>query len=233
MQNNTISPKPAEKAKEEMVVKVEDGQNRNWPVISAAVLALVLLLIFSLSGKDKPKLVEGCEEGDKFSQTTGEPCQTEDEEKAVVSEETEALDTKDKVEVVDTVKATEEKVESCIEGEKYNRNTGELCDSEVASAPAAAALLATGNLGYEAALKQYVGKSILFGATCVPSTASLEVPAGSRVLVANNSTKALDLSIQDRKVTLRPYRYMTSSAKVAGEFGVTCGGETVATVTVK
>ena len=238
MQNNTTSPKPAEKAKEE-VVKTEDGQ-KNWGVISAAVLALVLLLIFSLGGDDKAKLPEGCNEGDKFSQTTGEPCQTQDTEAAVVSEEDAALDAENNIEGVGSVEVTEEvaepkvNLEACLEGEKYDRNTGDLCaGEEEVAAPAAAAVLATGTLGYDAALKQYVGKSVLVADACVPNTDKLEVAVGSRVLVANNSAKAQELSIQDRKVTLRPYHYMTSSVKVAGEFPVTCGGVAVATVVAK
>lgn len=231
------SPKPAEKAKEE-VVKVEEAQNKNWAIISVTVLALVLLLIFSLGGNDKADIVEGCEEGDKFSQTTGEPCQNE--EAIVVNEEdAQAMDAEDTTEVVDkseaeeTEEANEATVDGCLEGEKYDRNTGELCEGEVAAPAAAAVLATTGALSYEAAIKQYAGKSVVVGADCAPNAAALEVAVGTRVLVANNSTKAQELSIQDRKVNLRPYHYMTSSVKVAGEFPVTCAGETVATVTAK
>ncbi len=91
----TQTPKPVEKPKEHApnhkpLYNMNSGDGRNnWIIIAFVVLALAAFAIFSFK-QNKPEdtanntntqtqvsTVAGCNPGDKFSETSGKPCQTE------------------------------------------------------------------------------------------------------------------------------------------------------------
>jgi hypothetical protein len=124
---------------------------------------------------------------------------------------------------------TGEEPESCKEGDIYDRNTGKPCVQveDKSTTPN------TNPSSYESALKTYTGKSLLFDASCVSNPSELKAAIGSTVLLANNSEKTLQVSIQTDSAVLRPYHYMKSFISTAGELAVICNGKTSATVNVK
>lgn len=213
MENNTKNDSGAQKVPEvKKDVKpstTEGASQKNWAIISTTVLAIVIIAIFAIAHgrKSAPVMAlgEGCRPGDAFSQTTGKPCLSGKE----VDEEAQAM------------------VTPCKEGEVYNQNTGELCADDKSMA------LKSDSSGYEATLKQFEGKSIMFDALCVGTPATLSVSAGTRVLVANHSSATNSLAFGGRKETLEPYHYMTNVFKVAGEYPVACNDKDTATVSVK
>ncbi len=192
--------------------KIEDnGKDKKNKIISIIILLVIVLGIFMLSNKksDAPLVstVAGCAEGDDFSQTSGEPCFPED-------------------------------LEPCKEGEEFNKETGVPCstvnasDNETALTPSISLTIPS---SYDNALAEYKNKSVLFDMNCVATPAVLEVPLGTRILVANNSTeKTLKFKIPNRTEDLSPLHFMLSSSfNTIGEFGISCNGKDSAVVKVK
>jgi len=124
---------------------------------------------------------------------------------------------------------TGEELGSCKEGDIYDRNTGKPCVQveDKSTTPN------TNPSSYESALKTYAGKSLLFDASCVSNPSELKAAIGSTVLLANNSERTLQVSIQTDSAVLRPYHYLKSFISTAGELAVICNGKTSATVNVK
>jgi|GEM_PF-2629839 len=188
----------------------DKSKEKNSKTIGVVVLVLIILGIIFLSGGKKTEnlisTVEGCAEGDTFSQTTGEPC-------------------------------FEENTEPCKGGEEFNKETGEPCPVKDESATLLTPVVSTNAVlsGYETALAEYSSKRILFDANCVATPKILEVPVGTRVLVANNSTdKSLKIKVLDRTENLSALHYMLSSGfGTMGEYPVSCAGTVSATINVK
>lgn len=213
--NNNNQPNQAGPGKSEIIKNVgiskEEKKNR---IIGAIVLGVIVLGIIFFTGKKTENLVsnvEGCAPGDVFSQTTGEPC-------------------------------FEEGMEPCKEGEEFNKETGEPCPMVAGDETIKDDKLLTSTIsgngvvsGYHTALIEYENKSVLFDASCMPTPKVFEVPVGTRILVANNSTeKNLELKVGSRTEDLRPLHYMLSSRfDAVGEYSISCGGAVSATVSVK
>ncbi len=196
--------------KVEVSKSTDNGKDKKNGIIGMVILILIVLGIIFLGGKktESPvSTVEGCREGDDFSQTTGEPC------------------------FPDTMNP-------CKEGEEFNKETGEPCpivkagENETALTPSASLTIPS---SYDNALAEYKNKSVLFDMNCVATPAVLEIPLGTRILVANNSTeKTLEFKIPNRTEDLIPLHFMLSSAfNTAGEFGISCNGKDSAVVKVK
>lgn len=210
--NNNNQANQAGPGKSEIIKKVGvSKEEKKNAIIGGAMVILVILAIIFFGGKkehDMVSKVEGCAPGDLFSQTTGEPCFPEN-------------------------------AEPCQVGEEFNKETGEPCP--VASAGgneiALTSNISANNIpsSYDKALVEYKDKSILFDASCMPTPAVLEVPIGTRILVANNSTsKNLELKVLERTEDLDSLHYMLSSRfDTVGEYPVSCGGNVSATVSVK
>lgn len=211
--NNNNQANQAGPGKSEIIKKVGvSKEEKKNALIGGAMVILVILAIIFFGGKKKEhdmvSKVEGCAPGDLFSQTTGEPCFPEN-------------------------------AEPCQIGEEFNKETGEPCP--VASAGGNDIALTSNISGnnipssYDNALLEYKDKSILFDASCMPIPAVLEVPIGTRVLVANNSAlKTLDFKVLERTEDLSAFHYMLSGAfNTVGEYPVSCDGKVVATIKVK
>jgi hypothetical protein len=99
MDNETINENSASEPRK--------SGNRNLLLIGLALLVVIVLVIsFSVANpavQESASTVEGCFPGDRFSQTTGEPCGDEDESQVLVP---------------------------CREGDFYNIETGEPCPQE-------------------------------------------------------------------------------------------------------
>lgn len=211
IKQNPVTPTPAKvEVKKDMGgVNAKDKKNK---IISIIILIVIVLGIFMLTNKksDAPVVstVPGCKAGDDFSQTTGEPC-------------------------------FEKFMEPCKEGEEFNKETGEPCSvastnkNETALRPT----LSPNDIpsSYDNALIEYKDKGVLFDMNCVATPAVLEIPLGTRILIANNSTeKTLDFKIPNRTEDLGPLHYMLSSAfNTMGDFSISCNGKDSATVKVK
>ena len=191
------------------VVKGPDNKDKKNKVISIVVLILIVATIFFFGGKktkNSVSTVEGCAKGDTFSATSGEPCFPDN-------------------------------IKPCVEGEEFNKETGEPCptksedESALNSGISPNAVLSN----YDNALIKYTNKSLLFDMNCVATPAVLEIPLGTTILIANNSTEnTLDFKIADRAENLRSLHYMLSSTfNTIGEFAVSCNGKDSATVKVK
>lgn len=192
-------------------VSKEEKKNR---IIGSIVLAVIVLAIIFFTGKKNESLlskVEGCNPGDLFSQTTGEPCFPEN-------------------------------IEPCMEGEEFNKETGEPCpmvvnDETIKDDKLLSTTGPTNGVpsSYDGALLEYKDKGILFDASCGAIPKVLEVPVGTRILVANNSIeKSLELKVGNRNEDLSPLHFMLSSKfDAVGEYSVSCGGAVAATVNVK
>ncbi|MEO7596930.1 MAG: hypothetical protein ABIS26_00795 [Candidatus Paceibacterota bacterium] len=140
-------------------------------------------------------------------------------------------------------------VEGCKSGDQFSETSGKPCSGEVLTTCQPGELFDRSNgepcigvedqnalptTGYEAALKAYEGKSVLFDAACAPTPKSLSLSTGAKVLLVNNSKKNMELVAQGIKGSLLPYHFMVSSFSTAGEFPVTCNGKvSSATISVK
>lgn len=204
--NQTSQTNTASKVIEEKSVKLEDKQNKKSQLIGAGVLLVIIFFIFILTNKKS--------EAPLVSTVTG--CVEGDEFSQITGEP-----------------CFPEEAPPCKEGDEFNPITGEACDEVLNTALSPVSTAYPGSLGYDAALKEYAGKSFLFDASCVSTPKTVEVSLGSRVLVANNSDISLELNIQGRTENLRPYHYMTSSMKTAGEYNVSCNGVSSGMVVVK
>ncbi len=201
MENNTLDR-----------IKVAFSENKTNAILGIVGLLIIILALVMVVHKRNQRsaaVVEGCKQGDMFSETTGKPC-------------------------------VEQKFEECIDGDLYNRNTGEPCPetkgaamNDTKSNPTSDGSTTKGNLSYEAALKEYTGKSLLFGANCASTPQTLNAPAGSQILIANNSTSTLEVGVQNKKVKLTPYHYMLSSMTAKGAVDVSCNGSNTTKITVQ
>lgn len=87
---------------------------------------------------------------------------------------------------------------------------------------------------YEAAIRQYAGKVVIFGEACKPiSTISGSIAPGTRILVANNSNTSLALAVAGKSEVLDGYHYFTTTLKTAGDTAVTCDAKTAAIIKVQ
>lgn len=137
--------------------------------------------------------------------------------------------------------------EGCEPGYKFSVVTGEPCpqpaiEEETESNETASAINATrpktntaasSELSYDKAIASYAGRTLLFGANCSVTPETMNVEAGTRVLLANNSQTAMKIQFNDKSVSLRPYHYATSIVKAEGSIPALCNGAEVATVTVQ
>ncbi len=190
-------------------IKTMFNENKTNVILGiVALIVIIVAIVMAVNNKKSEKsteVVEGCKQGDIFSGTTGKPC-------------------------------FEQVFEACKDGDLYNMNTGEPCGDNKTEVNKDGAMMkadSKGNLSYEAALKQYSGKSLLFNASCVSTPATLESTAGTQVLIANNSNATLELSVQNKKAKLLPYHYMLSFMGTKGEVAVSCNGNTATKITVK
>lgn len=119
--------------------------------------------------------------------------------------------------------------EVCAEGDIYDRNTGEPCMDGAENNQANSK---KGSMGYESALKEYTGKSLVFDSNCVSNPSELSVSLGSSVLLANNSDTALSFNAFGRVVNLRPYHYMLGTVS-APESVVSCNDKVASKITAK
>lgn len=88
--------------------------------------------------------------------------------------------------------------------------------------------------GYEAVIRQYAGKVVIFDGACKPiSMISGTIAPGTRILVANNSEKQLALSVAGKSATLDAYHYFTTTLRTTGDTSITCDSKSAATITVK
>jgi hypothetical protein len=89
------------------------------------------------------------------------------------------------------------------------------------------------------AIKSYTGKAVILGVNdkdeCMALPEKLAVAAGTRVLVANNTTQQLSVEVADKKVDLDAYHYFTVSLGSALEYSVICEGQEtpVASILIK
>jgi hypothetical protein len=120
----------------------------------------------------------------------------------------------------------DEKLASCLEGDVYDRTTGKPCGEPKINT-------STEVLGYEAALKAFSGKSFIFNEECISPTKELEVIKNSKVLIANNSTRTLEIYTPTREKSLLPYHYMTVFLGDIGENTISCNGVVSGVVNVK
>ena len=118
-----------------------------------------------------------------------------------------------------------EELIGCQPGFLFNINTGEPCPNAEDKTATPAAVT-----GYDAARKEYEGRSVVLDGNCTATPATLALKSGTRMLIANHSTKVLAVTFGNRTANLRPYHYMLNTA-VAGDTAVVCAGNTVATVT--
>ncbi len=114
---------------------------------------------------------------------------------------------------------------TCENGELYDRNTGDPCVGALDDTAAPGEL-------YQTTLKTYEGQSILLDGACVPSSKLFTVPLKTKVLIANNSQKILEVTAPGKNIILPPYRTTLSSPATVGEFPVTCNGKAVSTIKV-
>lgn len=125
--------------------------------------------------------------------------------------------------------------EGCKPGFLFSETSGKPCpQTDTTSDDTVTAEGAINTSGYEAAIRAYAGKVVIFDASCKPvSMISSPVTAGTRILVANNSEKALDLSVAGKSEKLDAYHYFTTTLKSAGDTQITCDTKTAATIKVK
>ncbi len=128
--------------------------------------------------------------------------------------------------------------EGCKPGYLFSETTGKPCPTDDATASAFTAVnkktsKASTSSSYDQVLKAYAGKTILVDGSCAatPSTASFD--AGTRVLVANNSTKSLALALGTKSATLAPYHYFTTTLNTVGDVSAYCNGTAVSAISVK
>jgi hypothetical protein len=125
--------------------------------------------------------------------------------------------------------STASKSDSCLEGELFDKNTGEPCLGAVDKN----AIPSTGALGYEEATDLYLQKRFLLTADCEARPDHIKVKVSGTFLVGNNSQKTLEVTIPGRSAILLPYHYMLSKYKEPGEFYLTCNGKTVGKINVE
>ncbi len=162
-------------------------------VVAIVVTAAAITAVYKLY--EPPVVIPGCKPGDKFSQTTGEPC-------------------KDEAEPV------------CKEGELFDRNTGDPCiGAEDKSA--------TPGENFQELIASYAGHNIVLDGACVAAPKLLSVALNTKILIANNSQKILEVIVQGKKEVLPPYRSLITTPAKAGTFPVTCNSAPVAVINVK
>jgi cell division septation protein DedD len=125
--------------------------------------------------------------------------------------------------------------EGCKPGFLFSETTGKPCpQTETPSVDTATTEGVLNTSGYEAAIRSYAGKVVIFDASCkAVSMISSPITAGTRILVANNSDKQLDLSVAGKSEKLDAYHYFTTTLKSAGDTQITCDAKTAATIKVK
>lgn len=117
----------------------------------------------------------------------------------------------------------------CKPGYLFSETTGNPCPQAAANETPVGAPSA-----YEAALKDYAGKLVAFDGACKQvSGISSSIPAGTRILVANNSDKTIKLSVDGKSETLDGYHYFTTTIKAKGAVKVSCENKDAATINVQ
>lgn len=120
--------------------------------------------------------------------------------------------------------------EGCQPGYLFSETTGKPCpqpeENKVADEQTVVAS------AYEEAIRLYGGKLVLFDAECKALPAAQTLAVGTRILIANNSTKQLSIATPDRTEALDSYHYFTYPLKTVGSVVISCNGAPAAAVTV-
>lgn len=135
----------------------------------------------------------------------------------------------------DTVTKGTELPEGCKPGYLFSETTGKPCpQTDTVSDSTATTEGVINTSGYEAAIRAYAGKVVIFDASCKPvSMIASSVAPGTRILVANNSEKQLEVAVAGKSEKLDAYHYFTTTLKSAGDAQITCNTKTAATIKVK
>ncbi len=130
---------------------------------------------------------------------------------------------------------TQEMPEGCKPGFLFSETSGKPCPTpaDMTAVTTDTEAAATSPSGYDEAVRMYAGKVVLFDAACKTLPEAPTFAAGTRVLVANNSSKTQTLSLGGRTEALDAYHYFTVALKTPGELTAQCNGAAAATVTVK
>ncbi len=122
----------------------------------------------------------------------------------------------------------------CEPGNVFSTVTGEPCpgaDLEAAAANAVAPK--SEGLSYDSALATYKDATITLANGCVATPTEATFPAGTRVMVANSGTEAMNIILGKRSALVSPLHYATSVLKEAGTYDLTCDDTVVAKVTIQ
>lgn len=138
-------------------------------------------------------------------------------------------------ETTDDVVVTQEMPEGCKPGFLFSETSGKPCPTpaDMTAVTTDTEATATSPSGYDEAVRMYAGKVVLFDATCKALPEAPAFTAGTRVLVANNSSKTQTLSLAGRTETLDAYHYFTVALKTPGTIVASCNGTAAANVEVK
>ncbi|HWC57889.1 MAG TPA: hypothetical protein VG621_02985 [Candidatus Paceibacterota bacterium] len=128
--------------------------------------------------------------------------------------------------------SSDQAAEGCAPGALFS-TTGKPCPQSSPTDLSDAASGTAAVSGYDDAIHQYAGKVIVFDASCAALPAQPTFDSGTRILVANNSTTTLTLSVAGTTKTLSPYHYFTVPLTTTGSVVATCNGAPAATITVK
>lgn len=119
----------------------------------------------------------------------------------------------------------------CKPGDLFSQSTGKPCPQTADTTTDTSADTATVS-GYEAAIREYAGKVVVFDGACKPLPANPTFAPGTRILIANNAPKAATIAFADKTESLDGYHYFTYSLKTA-DVMVTCNGAPAVTISVK
>ncbi len=121
----------------------------------------------------------------------------------------------------------------CKPGDLFSQTTGKPCPTPTDSPANVDAAASVGPSGYEEAIRMYAGKVVIFDAACKPLPVAPTFAKGTRILVANNSTKTQTLTVAGKSEVLDAYHYFTVPLATVGDTVVTCNGAPAATISVK
>ncbi len=120
--------------------------------------------------------------------------------------------------------------EGCKPGYLFSETTGKPCpqpeENKVTDEQAVTAS------AYEEAIRMYGGKLVVLDAQCKALPAVQTLATGTRILIANNSTKQRTVATPDRTEVLDGYHYFTYKLGAPGEISITCDGAASAKITI-
>lgn len=129
----------------------------------------------------------------------------------------------------------DQSTEGCAPGALFS-TTGKPCPQPSTtdlSAGASSTASSTSGGSYDDAIHQYAGKLIVFNDACKPLQVNPTFAKGTRILIANNSTATLTISVAGVAKTLSPYHYFTVPLTTAGGNAVMCNGASATTINVQ